>query len=283
MKILIIGGSGQLGRCLQDRIPSDWIVAAPTSAEANLTDHAQLKALFNAHWSEPFDVVVNASAYNAVDAAEADPAGAFAVNSDGPAELARLANAMGARFFHVSTDYVFSGKLGRPYTEDDKADPLGVYGKSKRAGEQAVLMADPDAIVIRTSWLYSEYGRNFVKTMLGLAAQGRSLTVVDDQVGTPTYAGDLADVIIGLASRSAVPGGIYHYAGADVMSWFELAGAALDGLPHELKPTDSAGYPTVAPRPQYSVLLCKKLEALGFAPRPQAPNLAHVRRLCSAA
>lgn len=278
MKILIMGGSGQLGRCLQDRIPAGWDVVAPSSTTVNLGDHAGLQALFQAHATSPFDVVVNASAYNAVDAAETDESGAFAVNAHGPAELARLARAMGARFFHVSTDYVFSGKLGRPYTEDDTPDPLGVYGKSKRAGEQAVLAANPDAIVIRTAWLYSEYGRNFVKTMLTLARQGRALKVVNDQIGTPTYAGDLADVIIGLAGRTDVEGGIYHYAGADVMSWFDLAAAALEGLPCDLTPTDSSGYPTVAPRPQFSVLACRKLEDLGLVPKPQAVSLAYVRQ-----
>ena len=283
MHVLLIGGGGQLGRCLQDRMPCAWHVTAPPSARLDLADTLGVQAFFRDAVSPPFDVVVNASAYNAVDAAQSDEAGAFAVNAHGPAELARLARACGARFFHVSTDYVFSGSLGRPYTEHDIPDPVSVYGRSKYAGEQGVLQNNPDAMVIRTSWLYSEYGRNFVKTMLALAAQGRALTVVNDQVGTPTYAGDLADVIIGLIHRADTKGGVYHYAGADTLSWFELACAALDGLPHDIKPVDSAGYPTLAPRPAYSALACPGLAAMGFLPQSQAERLAHVRQIVMSA
>ena len=278
MHLLLIGGGGQLGRCLQDRAPASWRITAPSSGRLDLADIPAVQGFFSQNSATPFDGVINASAYNAVDAAETDQAGAFAVNAQGPTELARLARACGARFVHVSTDYVFSGASGRPYTEDDAPDPVSVYGRSKRAGELGVLEHNPDALVIRTSWLYSEYGRNFVKTMLALAAQGRALTVVNDQVGTPTYAGDLADVIIGLIQRPDIKGGLYHYAGADIMSWFDLACAALEGLPHNIAPVDSAGYPTVAPRPACSALACPRVSALGFLPQPQAARLAHVRQ-----
>ncbi len=275
MNVLIVGGTGQLGRCLQDRAPTDWQVLAPSSSSLDISDHQQVADYLATH---QVDVVINASSYNAVDQAESDAVRAYAVNAQGPENLARRARLAGAKFFHVSTDYVFSGDQQRPYTEADAPSPISVYGQSKRAGEMAVLAANPEAIVIRTAWLYSEYGRNFVKTMLALAAEDRLLTVVNDQIGTPTYAGDLAEVIIGLVARTQVPGGLYHYAGRDALSWFEFAQAILRNVPHRLQPITSEDYPTVARRPRYSALACRKLQAMGFAPRPQADALEHVRR-----
>lgn len=278
MKVLIFGGAGQLGRCLQDRAPAHWHVYAPMSAQVDITQSAQVAG---AVASFAPDVLINASSYNAVDAAESDIDRAYAVNAHGPEHMARAARGSGARFFHVSTDYVFDGTRQSPYTEDDAPAPLGVYGQSKLAGELAVLGANPDAIVVRTAWLFSEYGKNFVKTILALAAQDKLLTVVNDQVGSPTYAGDLADVLVGLTDR-AIPGGIYHFAGREVVSWFEFAGAILAGVPHRLQPITTDDYPARARRPQYSALACRKLQALGFKPHVLADNLAYVRsRLAS--
>lgn len=279
MKVLIFGGAGQLGRCLQDRAPASWQVHAPTSAQVDITQPAQVAG---AVASFVPDVLINASSYNAVDAAESDIDRAYAVNAHGPEHMARAARGCGARFFHVSTDYVFDGTRQSPYTEDDTPAPLSVYGQSKRAGELAVLAANPDAIVARTAWLFSEYGKNFVKTILALAAQNKLLTVVNDQVGSPTYAGDLADVLIGLAGRDAITGGIYHFAGREVVTWFEFAGAILAGVPHQLQPITTDDYPARARRPQYSALACRKLQALGFKPHALSENLDYVRsRLAS--
>lgn len=267
-----------MGRCLQDRAPAHWHVYAPTSVQVDVTQADQVAG---AVVSFAPDVLINASSYNAVDAAESDIDRAYAVNAHGPEHMARAARGCGARFFHVSTDYVFDGTRQSPYPEDDAPAPLGVYGQSKRAGELAVLAANPDAIVVRTAWLFSEYGKNFVKTILALAAQDKLLTVVNDQVGSPTYAGDLADVLVGLADR-AIPGGIYHFAGREAVSWFEFAGAILAGVPHRLQPITTDDYPARARRPQYSALACRKLQALGFQPHALADNLAYVRsRLAS--
>lgn len=275
MRVLIFGGAGQLGRCLQDRAPVHWHIHAPASAQVDITQAAQVADVVASFTP---DVLINASSYNAVDAAESDTDRAYAVNAQGPEHMARAARGCGARFFHVSTDYVFDGTHQSPYTEDDTPAPLSVYGQSKRAGELAVLAANPDAIVVRTAWLFSEYGKNFVKTILALAAQDKLLTVVNDQVGSPTYAGDLADVLIGLAGRDAIPGGIYHFAGREVVSWFEFADAILAGVPHRLQPITTDDYPVRARRPQYSALACRKLQALGFKPRALSDNLAYVHR-----
>lgn len=217
------------------------------------------------------DVIINAAAYNAVDLAQSHPQQAYAVNAQGAQYLAEAAQQAGARLIHISTDYVFDGTARMPYDEQAVTNPLNVYGASKRQGELAVLQVQPQAIVIRTSWLYSQYGSNFVKTILRLAQQRDSLQVVNDQTGSPTYAGDLAAAIIQIiGAGTAVPGGIYHYSGAIALSRFDFARKIVE-LGQELglvgkvvvSPVATESSPIIAPRPQYSVLSCEKIRACG--------------------
>jgi len=301
MKILLTGGSGQLGRCLLDRLPPGWDVDAPAHDVLDIVD-AQTTLAYVLAGSPA--LIINAAAYNAVDRAESERARAFAVNGQGPANLAQAAAQVGAQLIHLSTDYVFDGRDsaspsdahsdalaarqetdGSPqalaYAEDAPPHPLNVYGQSKRSGEEAVLATLPGAIVLRTSWLFSEYGQNFVKTMLRLAtapagAGPAKLRIVQDQVGCPTYAGDLADALIELSKRVAeghpAAGGIYHYCGLQAMSWHAFAQqifacvAALDSetASPEIIAIRSADYACAAVRPAMSALSCARLEALGI-------------------
>lgn len=310
MKVLLIGASGQLGRCLQDRQPEGWTLLCPSSSEVNITDRAAVQAYIE---NTTPHLIINACAYNAVDLAQSNVALAMAVNAEGPRHVARAAARVGARLVHVSTDYVFDGKAAKPYDESAPANPVSVYGKSKHAGELAVL--DPHCaalppslsrlvvppspptdgsrsqpassrqfqpIVLRTAWLYSEYGGNFVKTMLRLAAQGKPIHVVDDQIGSPTYAGDLADAIIQLSQRPDVPGGVYHYSGATALSWHGFVQRIFQaaGLTPVLMPITSAQYPCAAARPRYSVLSCEKIRQYGIVAKPMGDSLQAVVRKC---
>src|SRR5690606_17874852 len=188
-----------LGRSLQQSSPPHWTVTALGSGQLDLTDAGAVRKQVEA--LRP-DIIINAAAYNAVDRAEQERARAFAVNAQGPLNLARAANEAGARLVHVSTDYVFDGRSDRPYGELAAPNPLNAYGESKLQGEQWVLQEQPQALVVRTAWVYSAVGRNFVAAMLRAAEQGRPVRVVDDQTGAPTFAGDLAEAIIGLAGLS---------------------------------------------------------------------------------
>lgn len=289
MKVLLIGGTGQLGRCLQDRRPNEWQLLAPSSRELNICDQATVQSYIEQ--ARP-QLIINAAAYNAVDQAERDPAAAMALNADAPRHLAQAAQQVGARLVYISTDYVFDGKAAQPYDEEAPANPINAYGQSKRAGELAVLHSQPQAIVLRTSWLYSEYGTNFVKTMLRLAKTGAPIHVVDDQIGAPTYAGDLAQAIIQLSNKPDVPGGIYHYAGATVLSWhrfaqyiFQTAGLAPDLVPITTSQylaaaaaSSVASVSTIAAaaRPRYSVLSCEKIAQYGVLPEPLQASLSGV-------
>ena len=215
-------------------------------------------------------VVVNAAAYTAVDRAESDAEAAFAVNRDGAANLASACVAQSVPLIHLSTDYVFDGSKATPYSEEDPAAPLGVYGASKWAGEQAVRTAGADAIILRTAWVYGVHGHNFVKTMLRLARKRAELRVVDDQHGTPTYAGDLAGAILTLAHRLCSEGapphgfGTFHATNAGATTWCGFARAIVDAaFPPDVRPVvtviTTADYPTPARRPANSVLDCGKL------------------------
>jgi dTDP-4-dehydrorhamnose reductase len=314
MKVLLIGASGQLGRCLQDRQPEGWTLLCPSSSEVNITDPAAVQAYIE---NTTPHLIINACACNAVDLAESNVALAMAVNAEGPRHVAQAAAQVGAKLLHVSTDYVFDGSATKPYDESAPTNPINVYGASKRAGEVAVLRALPDphyaalplswpglvvppswptegsqsqrvssrqfqSIVLRTAWLYSEYGGNFVKTMLRLAAQGKPIHVVDDQIGSPTYAGDLADAIIRLSQRPGVSGGIYHYSGATALSWHGFAQRIFQaaGLAPVLRPITSAQYPCAAARPRYSVLSCEKIRQYGIVVKPMGDSLRAVVRKC---
>lgn len=257
MKVLLIGGSGQLGGELRRAAPDTVSLAAPSSSEVSLTDRRQLARAFRAE--EP-DLVINAAAYTAVDDAETDRETAFSVNAEGARNLALEAAAVGARAIHVSTDFVFGGGQDLPYRPADSPKPLGAYGESKLAGEQAVLESHSASLVVRTSWLYSSGGRNFVKTMLRLFDAGETVRVVADQVGSPTWARTLAIAIWGWAARPSAQG-IRHLCDAGIASWYDFAVAIheeasrldlIDG--GSVQPVRSDQFPTAARRPAWSVL-----------------------------
>lgn len=263
MKVLLTGSKGQLGSCFQDRLPAGWEVWATDSDTLDITDLDKVKQAVAQY--QP-DVIVNAAAYTAVDKAETEPELAALINTTGPKNLALAAKEAGARLVHVSTDYVFDGKATTPYVETDATNPLGVYGQTKLDGELAVAEALPEAIIIRTAWVFSEYGNNFVKTMLRLAKDRDTLGIVADQYGCPTYAGDIAQAIIDLLQKKA-EGGIYHFCGKDELNWFDFASLIfkyaedirlLEKKP-ELNKLATEDYKTLAARPKYSVLSLVKI------------------------
>lgn len=272
MRILLTGSKSQLARCLRDRIPEDWETIATDSASLDITDaDAVCRMIQN---FQP-DAVVNTAAYTAVDKAEGDAAAAFAVNASAVYNLASAAYRAHARFIHISTDYVFDGQADKPYLESDFTNPPNIYGKSKAAGELLALSANPDSLILRTSWLFSEYGDNFVRTMLNRADERSSLPVVSNQTGCPTYAGDLAAAIIRLLQQSSPVRGIYHFAGGKSVSWYEFARHIFQTalrqdasfpIP-ELKAVSDEEYPAAASRPPYSILDCRKIES-GFGIKP---------------
>ena len=259
--VLLLGAGGQLGTLIRESAPPQVRLQAFGSAELDITDQNQLQRACDTY--QP-DLIINAAAYTAVDRAETEQARAFAVNSQGPANLAAIA-APATRILHVSTDFVFDGGLGgrlrRPYKPEAETSPLGVYGQSKLAGEQALLAARPDSQVLRTAWLYAAEGANFLNTMLRLMASKDELRVVADQIGAPTSAHTLAKVIWRLAFADA-PGGIYHWSDGGSCSWYDFAIAIQTealalGLLEEAIPVSAittAEYPTPAKRPAYSVL-----------------------------
>ena len=253
-RVLVTGGNGQVGRSIAE-LASDARFAALDIAVTNrstvdITDRAGLNAAFDR--LQP-DVVINAAAYTSVDAAESDEAAATAVNTDGVASLADLCAAHGARLLHLSTDYVFDGTKDGWYVESDPIAPLGVYGRTKAAGEAAA-RACPAHLILRTSWVYATHGNNFVKTMLRIGAELPELGVVDDQVGCPTSAHDIAEALLHLSSLDV--NGTYHLAGADSASWHEFAVAifAAADLTTTTNPISTADFPTPAPRPTNSRL-----------------------------
>jgi dTDP-4-dehydrorhamnose reductase len=267
--ILVAGKNGQLARCLRDSaVLRNVPLVAIGRRELNLENGEGIDRVMAA--VEP-SAIVNAAAYTAVDPAEAEPQRAFGVNCDGAALLADAAARRGISFIHVSTDYVFDGSQRSRYREDDVPAPLNVYGSSKLAGEAAVLEAYPGAVVIRTSWLYSPYGNNFVRTMLRLSETQPVVKIVDDQRGTPTSAADLAAAILAIVERlrsakGCSDGGIYHLAGEGETTWHGFAAAIFAGLARRgrrvprLQAFTTAEYPTAACRPRYSCLDTSKAQ-----------------------
>lgn len=282
MQVIIVGSGGQLGSELRRaKWPAGMDVLALTESELDITDEqATKRALQGAN------LVINAAAYTAVDKAESDEALAFRVNRDGPSNLARGC-APDAPLLHVSTDYVFDGSKLGAYLEDDAVAPLGVYGASKAAGETAVRNGHRKHIIVRTSWVVSAFGQNFVKTMLRLASERDHLRVVADQVGRPTPAKDLATVLVHIARRyhegSPIPWGTYHFAAAGCTSWHGLATEVVElqarhtGRRPTVEPITTEDYPTPARRPKNSELDTRKLEAaLDFKIAPWQTGLADV-------
>lgn len=256
---LIAGAGGQLGRALLAAAPPGWRVVGCSSAELDITRRGQVAEILG---RELPTVVINAAAYTAVDAAEQEPERAEAVNARGVAHLAEVATGIGARLIQVSTDFVFDGEQGRPYQPADEPRPVGVYGRTKLAGERlAAQLTGNTAVVLRTAWLYSPWGRNFVLAMLRLMRERDGVDVVSDQVGTPTWAGSLAEAIWAVADRRELRG-IHHWTDAGVASWFDFATAVQEealalGLlsrPVPIRPIRTEDYPAVAKRPPYSVL-----------------------------
>jgi dTDP-4-dehydrorhamnose reductase len=258
MKVLIVGCRGQLGYELQRTQPEKATVVALDTRGLDLTNAAQVDAVVAEHRPS---VVINAAAYTAVDKAESEEKLAFAVNADGAGHLARAAADAGAYLVHVSTDFIFDGSASRPYPPQTPANPLSVYGASKAAGERQVQDALGEAaLILRTAWVYSAHGKNFVKTMLRLMTEREELRVVADQIGSPTWANGLAHAIWQAAELRL--GGVHHWTDSGVASWYDLAvaieeeGRALGLLarPTAVRPIRTEDYPTPAHRPAYSVL-----------------------------
>jgi dTDP-4-dehydrorhamnose reductase len=286
MKLLVLGAGGQVGHQLSRLAwPADYQIAAFDRAGVDITQGDAVAAAFE---RERPDIVINAAAYTAVDRAETEPDAAWAGNCTGPGHLAAACQAAGIPLIHISTDYVFDGSKQGPYRENDPVNPLGVYGHSKEAGDRAVREALPQHVILRTAWVYSAHGHNFVKTMLRVAAERPVLRVVADQTGSPTSAADIAGAIAAIVRRVAAGDrhwGTYHFAGGGAVTWhgfaeaiFELA-APWRGAPPKVEAITTAEYPTPARRPVNSVLDCRHIgEAFGIVPRPWREALAEVIR-----
>lgn len=261
--ILVTGAKGQLGNALQSIAAQypDLSFLYTDREELDITDAAAVSDFFG---RQTINAVINCAAYTAVDKAEQDEEAAFLLNFQAPLILAEACAEHNTTFIHISTDYVFDGSANRPYRETDDASPNGIYGASKLRGEAAVLGYHPNAVVIRTSWLYSRTGVNFALRMQQLMQEKESLNVVFDQTGTPTYASDLATAILTILQHpGGITGGIYHYSNEGVASWYDFAIAikALTGSKCVIRPVTSDQYPTAAKRPAYSVLNKEKIKA----------------------
>jgi dTDP-4-dehydrorhamnose reductase len=272
VKVLVTGAFGQLGSEVASYFRRrEHAVVAPPKQELNLLRPDQIRQAVTTH--KP-DWVINCAAWTQVDKAETEAATAFRINRDGAECLAQTVAGCGGRLLHMSTDYVFDGRQRRPYRETDATGPQSVYGRSKLAGEQAVLAALPEAIVLRTAWVYGVRGRNFVKTMLRLAATGQVLRVVKDQTGTPTSAADIAQAIAALTSCDTR--GVFHFTAAGETTWYDFTVAILEearrigfGIRTEsVLPISTAEYPVAAARPAYSVLDTTRIQACLEGPVP---------------
>lgn len=268
MKCLVLGSKGQLGKCLRDRLEtSDHDVLYLSRQELDITDLEKSRIKIS---SVVPDVVINASAYTDVDGAEGDYEGANSVNHVAVDNIAKVCNAIGAWFVHLSTDYVFDGASDIPYKENDKRCPKTIYGVSKLEGELAIEASGCKYIIIRTSWVFSKYGKNFLKTMLLLASERDELHVVSDQLGCPTYAPDIAKFIAVLLSKlsgNEDVQGVYHFCGNRPCSWHEFAEVIFQEVkvlgrrcPRTIMAVRTMDFPTAAARPAYSVLDCSKAE-----------------------
>jgi len=273
--ILLIGSNGQVGQELQQILPAygnTITVARP------VVDLAQPDSLHRVVQEYQPQIIINAAAYTAVDKAESEPELALAINGTAPGILAEAARKLGAFLIHISTDYVFDGKYSSPYGENHPTNPLSVYGKTKLAGEQAIREVGSNYIILRTAWVYGTYGKsNFVKTMLRLAAERPEIRVVADQIGSPTWAKDIAGTIAQIIPQlTPEMTGIYHYTNSGVASWYDFALSIFEeaqhqGFPIHVKnvvPITTSDYPTPAHRPGYSVLDCARIATVlvNYAP-----------------
>lgn len=261
MKIMVTGAYGQLGNALKRELADDsTIQAIYTDADTlDLTDSMALSRFFE---DNPVDMVINCAAYTAVDRAESDDLKAAAINTGAVGNLGQAAAKHGMKVIHISTDYVFSGENFRPYEENDEPYPQSIYGRTKLEGEGLLTSFSNNAMIIRTAWLYSEFGNNFVKTMLRLADERDEINVVCDQIGTPTYAGDLARAIHQVIRHERWQPGIYHFTNEGVASWYDFTKAIFEitGKTTKVNPIRTTQYPTPAKRPSYSVLSKDKIK-----------------------
>lgn len=262
MKILITGSNGQLGSEIKELSKNyqSWNFIFTDIGELDITNPEALEEFFNA---ENFDFIINCAAYTAVDKAESDEKTAELINTEAVRNLAVISKKAGAKLIHLSTDFVFDGTKSLPYAETDIPNPLSIYGKTKLEGEREANKFCPGTVIIRTSWLYSQYGGNFVRNIIRLAKERNKLTMIFDQIGTPTYARDLAKTILGNIDQLInINGGIYHYSNEGVASWYDFAKAICEFS--EIKcgiiPIETKDYPTPAKRPGYSVLNKAKIK-----------------------
>lgn len=261
MKILVTGSNGQLGQSLHREFDSDPAaeVTYTDYDTLDITDTHRLERFLDEH---PFDYLINCAAYTGVDSAESEALKAAALNTVAVGNLGRNAARHGIKVIHISTDYVFSGQGYRPYEEKDEPYPVNIYGRTKLEGEGLLTSFCPTAMIIRTSWLYSEFGNNFVKTMLRKAGERKALSVVSDQIGTPTYAGDLARAIHQIIKSGEWKPGIYHFSDEGVASWYDFAKAIfhLTGKDIEVTPIPTSEFPTPARRPHFSVMSKRRIK-----------------------
>jgi dTDP-4-dehydrorhamnose reductase len=261
MVVLVTGASGQLGQALQFLAGNypDIDFHFANSSQADITDKKQLKQLFTQ--IQPV-YCVNAAAYTAVDKAESEPEKAHAINVIGARNIAEICRDFHTTLLHVSTDFVFDGQQKTPYTENDTTSPQGVYGITKRQGEEAIVAVLKEHFIIRTSWLYSRFGNNFMKTMLKFGNERPSMNVVDDQMGTPTHAVDLAKALLTIIQSGKKAYGIYHFSNEGTTSWYGFAKSIfeINKINIELNPIPTSAYPTPAKRPEYSVLDKSKIK-----------------------
>jgi dTDP-4-dehydrorhamnose reductase len=265
--ILVTGSSGQLGQSLKGiaKTYPDYVFTFATRTDLDLSNEQSIDAYFQQH---NFDLIINGAAYTAVDSAESEPTLADQINHLAIKQLAEIAKHQNTKLIHISTDYVFNGQQYRPYIETDEVEPKSVYGQTKLKGEQALLEALPNnGLIIRTSWVYSAYGNNFVKTMLRLGQERDSLNVIFDQVGSPTYAGDLAKAIMSIVgsetfNQEKVTAEIYHYSNEGVCSWYDFAKTIFEqsNIECKISPIETKDYPTPATRPHYSLLNKAKIK-----------------------
>ncbi len=248
MKILVTGAKGQVGSEIIKRFPSAF---AYDRDELDITDYKQVKQKVEEHIPS---VIINCAAHTAVDKAESEPDLAFAINKTGTENLAKVAQDNNIYFMHISTDYIFDGTKSSPYVETDKANPQNVYGESKWEGEEAARKYCENHFILRVSWVFGEYGNNFVKSMRRFAKERDELRIVSDQVGCPTYSGDMADVLLEISKLRK--SGTYHYRGSPVTNWYEFAKIILKDHPIKITPIKTSEYPTPAKRPLNSVLNC---------------------------
>ena len=275
MRVFLTGAAGQVGKCFQSLVNKNYpnvTLLATDRNQLDITDESAVEAIIAVF--KP-DVIINAAAYTAVDRAESERQLAFAVNAQAVGHLARAAKKHHVHLIHISTDYVFSAEAYTPIKEDHPCQPQNIYGLSKLAGESEA-MACPHATIIRTSWVFSEFGNNFLKTMLRLADTHPTINVVADQIGCPTYAGDIASLLMKIIFSPEKPQGIYHYCGSGAVSWYDFARVILEqawsdkmiAVKPALNAITTEHYQTPAKRPLYSVLNTGKISVSGFPPEP---------------